>query len=96
MSVNGDVVYGSQGPLKALLRGVSAVRVDGQSACAREKCFASVNRDPINKVAIQKGHLLLCCDAEVEAANLLSAGRHREEEPLGMQSGLERPRTRPW
>ena len=53
------------------------------------QCFASVNHDPVDKVAIQEGNLLMrLLAAAVDAANLLSASCHPEEQPLDMRTGL--------
>ena len=62
-------------------------------ACEQEprQCFASVNHDPVDKVAIQEGNLLmrrLLATAAVDAANLLSASHHPEEHHLDMRTGL--------
>ena len=80
-----------QGPLGAL-RGRVAMRVGKAQACEQKprQCFASVNHDPVDKVAIQEGNLLRrLLAAAVDAANLLSSSRHPEEQPLDiMRSGL--------
>ena len=39
------------------LRGV-AMRVGKAQACEQKQCFANVNHDPVDKVAIQEGNLL--------------------------------------
>ena len=60
-------------------------------ACEQKprQCFASGNHDPVDKVAIQEGNLLMrLLAAAVDAANLLSASCHPEEQPLDMRTGL--------
>ena len=67
------------------------MRVGKAQACEQKprQCFASVNHDPVDKVAIQKGNLLRrLVAAAVDAANLLSASRHPEKQPLDMRTGL--------
>ena len=64
----------------------------GKSQACEQKprqCFASGNHDPVDKVAIQEGNLLMrLLAAAVDAANLLSASCHPEEQPLDMRTGL--------
>ena len=67
------------------------MRVGKAQACEQkpQQCFASGNHDPVDKVAIQEGNLLMrLLAAAVDAANLLSASRHPEEQPLDMRTGL--------
>ena len=67
------------------------MRVGKAQACEQKprQCFASVNHDPLDKVAIQEGNVLMrLLAAAVDAANLLSASRHPEEHPLDMRTGL--------
>ena len=55
------------------------------------KCFASVNRDPVDKEAIQEGNLLgNALPATVDTADLLSPSRHPEEQPLDMAAGFSK------
>ena len=67
------------------------MRVGKAQPCEQKprQCFASVNHDPVDKVAIQEGNLLMrLLAAAVDAANLLSASRHPEEQPLDMRTGF--------
>ena len=67
------------------------MRVGKAQACEQKprQCFASGNHDPVDKVAIQEGNLLMrLLAAAVDAANLLSASRHAEEQPLDRRTGL--------
>ena len=48
-----------------------------------------MNRDPVDKEAIQEGNLLgNALPATVDTADLLSPSRHPEEQPLDMAAGL--------
>ena len=67
------------------------MRVGKAQACEQKQrqCFAGGNHDPVDKVAIQEGNLLMrLLAAAVDTANLLSASRHPEEQPLDMRTGL--------
>ena len=67
------------------------MRMGKAQACEQKprQCFASGNHDPVDKVAIQEGNLLMrLLAAAVDAANLLSASCHPEEQPLDMRTGL--------
>ncbi len=53
------------------------------------KRLACVDRNPVDKVAVQEGDLLGCLlAAAVHAADLLGASRHPQEQGLGMAAGL--------
>ena len=62
-------------------------------ACEQKprQCFASGNHDPVDKVAIQEGNLLMrLLAAAVDRRGQLAEARacHPEEQPLDMRTGL--------
>ena len=87
--VANDVVHVPQDPIGAPRR--VSIRVSETKRCQQKPrhCFASVNRYPVDKVAIQEGDILRnALPAAVDTADLLSPCRHPEEQPLDMASGL--------